>query len=61
MVTGKTASSTNTVMEGHLVQFRAQQAEVVGIEEGLAGYRAALEQVLVFLCHCPTSPPGGGS
>ena len=42
---GKTNVSNNTVLSGHVDKFQEQMKEVVNIQEALAGYRAALEQV----------------
>lgn len=42
---GKTNVSNNTVLSGHVDKFQEQMVEVVNIQEALAGYRAALEQV----------------
>merc|ERR1712032_173099 len=42
---GKTNVTSNTVLAGHVDNFKSQMAEVVNIQEDLASYRAALEQV----------------
>jgi len=45
MASGKTNVTSNTVLAGHVDNFKSQMAEVVNIQEDLASYRAALEQV----------------